>query len=168
MKNNFVKAVALQILIICLITILFVQPVSATPPEELNFTVDRAYALPGSQTIFGSWASTGILESAGGLYEQFFFSNWNVHVLTVLSDPQGTITIKSQLQNPHPGPNGSLVWTGNWVIVSGSGAYAGLHGQGMLIAEEFYYDSCAENAYGITGPCVMGTETFIGQGHSHP
>jgi hypothetical protein len=176
MKNKLVTSIVVPVVVIFLLAALVVQPAGATPPEELNFTVEIIYAVPSSSTTFGSWASSGVLESAGGINESIFFAGWNKdnwfvrnpHTTILLSDAHGTIMIKAQLHEDNFEPFGLAEFTGNWVIVDGTGDYAGLHGQGALDLSGMFYWSCPANAYGVTGPCLVETRTYTGKGHFNP
>jgi hypothetical protein len=176
MYRKFSKKYFISTLMLLWLATMFVQPVSATPPEELNFTVDVIYAVPSSSTTFGAWESSGILESSGDIYESVFFAGWNEdnwfvrnpHTTLLLSDAQGTITIKAQSHEVDFEPFGAAEFTGSWVIVDGTGEYAGLHGQGALDLSGMFYWSCPANDHAVTGPCLVETRTYTGQGHFHP
>lgn len=75
-KQTLYRTLAL-VLVIFLLETLAVQPAGATPPEGLNLTVDYIYPVPSTSTDFGTWTSSGVLESSGGIYESYFFSGWN-------------------------------------------------------------------------------------------
>jgi hypothetical protein len=174
--SKLVKDIFIRVAPIFIIAALVVQPAGATQPEELNFAVEIIYAVPSSSTTFGSWESSGILESAGGIYESIFFAGWNEdfwfvrnpHTTLLLSDAHGTITIKAQMHEDDFEPFGLAEFTGNWVIVGGTGDYAGLHGQGTLDLSGMFHWSCPANNYGVTGPCLVETRTYTGQGHFDP
>lgn len=138
--------------------------------------MELIYTVPRSSTTFGAWESSGILESSGSIYESIFFAGWNEdnwfvrypHTTLLLSDARGTITIIVQLHEIEFEPFDLTEFTGSWVIVDGSGDYAGLHGQETLDLSGMFYWSCPANDYAVTGPCLVETRTYTGQGHSQP
>lgn len=164
------------VLVIFLLETLAVQPVGAIPPEDLNFTVDYIYPVPSSSTDFGTWTSSGVLESSGGINESYFFSGWNkdgwfvnnMHTTITLSNASGSITIKAQLNEVVWDAYGLSEFQGNWVILGGTGDYAELHGQGTVDISGMFFWSCPPNSFGVSGPCLVATETYIGQGHFAP
>lgn len=170
------KSITITALLLFLLSAALVLPVSATPPDELNFTVEVIYAVPSSSTTFGAWEAAGILESSGGVYENVFFAGWNednwfvrnLHTTLLLSDAQGTIMIEAQSHEVEFEPFGAAEFTGTWVIVDGTGNYAGLHGRGTLDLSGMFYWSCPANDYAVTGPCLVEARTYTGQGHFDP
>ena len=181
MFSKPVKGITMLVLALLLLATSVVQPASATSPEELSFTVKHGYVVPTDSTAIGSWKSEGILENEfhGEIYESYFWAGWDnedwwfvktIHTTITLKDANGTITIKAQSQEVDFEPFGLLKLSGNWVIVDGSGDYAGLHGQGSFTFDGmFYWDCSDENDFGITGPCIVSEEKYTdGQGHFDP
>ena len=176
MFSKSLKGIFVLGVIIFLMAVSIVQPVSATTPEELNFTVEHVYIVPTDSTMFGVWESSGVLESSGEIYESYFWAGWNedwwfvknLHTEITLSDANGTIKIKAHVHENDFEPFGLMDYEGSWVIVEGTGDYAGLHGRGTVDFEGMFYWSCPPNDYGIGGPCIVGTETYTGQGHFDP
>lgn len=137
---------ATLILTLLLLLSSFVLPASASPPRDLNFTHDVTYSPIPTDEGFGSWSSDGLLSGAGDVYETYvvggFDNCWEtIHTTSVLTGPtaEDTITIRTQVVRieegePLPPPFPPLCETitaeGNWVIISATGLYAGLHGQG--------------------------------------
>ena len=83
----------------------------------------------------GTWTATGAIADAGTLTEPFlkFVGNGQLHIERVLTGEQGTITLR--IQSTLTGVIGDIAkFTGYWVIVSGTGAYADVHGQGLRTA----------------------------------
>ncbi len=120
----------------------FALPASASPPQDLSFTfVDVTYAPIPIYEGYGSWSSGGLISGSGDLYETIVVGGFDdcpktVHTTTVLTGPTpaDTITIRQQVVRRvscfSPGSPGTAA--GNWVIVSATGEYAGLRGQGQL------------------------------------
>ncbi len=175
MISKFLKGIAIAALIFFLMASSTVQPAGATPPEDLNFTVEIIYAVPSSSTTFGSWESSGILEKSGGIYESISFAGWNedtwfvrnLHTTLLLSDARGTITLNVQSHEVEFEPFGLAEFTGSWVIVDGTGDYAGLHGQGTLDLSGMFYWSCPANDHSVTGPCLLKPEPTRARGISN-
>lgn len=176
MARKLIRGITAVILIAILSAVLGIAQVSATPPEELNFMVEIIYSVPSSSTASGSWESSGVLESSGSIYEDVSFSGWNEdgwfvknpHTTLLLSDTHGTITLKVQSHEADFEPFGMAEFSGSWVILDGTGAYTGLHGQGTMDLSGMFYWSCPANVYGVTGPCLVETRSYTGQGHFDP
>lgn len=113
---------------------------SASPPEEQCF--DMVAGLGG---LPGPWSSTGLIASEGTAYFAPFVAGADpklgipatLHDRHVLTDDYGSITIQGQgksalVQND----DGAYVpgYNITWAIISGTGAYANLRGQGGGIA----------------------------------
>ena len=129
------------ILALILLLSSFALPVAASPPQDLSFTFDVTYyAINVSPTYegIGAWSSTGLFTDAGDIYETEHSSGWDgcwraVHTTSVLTgaNPEDTITIRTQIVRVEAEPYcATFSAEGNWVILSATGAYAGLHGQG--------------------------------------
>jgi hypothetical protein len=140
---------ALQLLIFS-----FALPVSASPPQDLSFTFDVTYSPIPTGEGFGRWSSGGAFSGVGDIYETYvvggFDNCWKtIHTTSVLTGPtlEDTITIHMQvirieeeppLPPPLPPLCSTIIAEGNWVVLSATGIYAGLHGQGQAtISTEF-------------------------------
>jgi hypothetical protein len=83
----------------------------------------------------GTWTATGAIADSGTLIEPIvnFVDSHQLHIERVFTGAQGTITIR--IQSTVTGVvGGTGYFTGNWVVVSGTGAYANLHGEGLRAA----------------------------------
>lgn len=103
---------------------------AATRPQAVNFssTIDI-------NTFTGTWAASGLINDAGTLTEPkiFFVGNGELHITRVLTGAKGQITIR--IQSKLTGEtDDTATFVGHWVILSGTGAYAKLHGQGARAA----------------------------------
>jgi hypothetical protein len=101
----------------------------------------------------GTWTATGAIADSGALIEPNvnFVGNGQLHIVRVFTGAQGTITIRIESTlNSVVGDTGTF--TGHWVVVSGTGAYANLHGQGLRAAT-------------IDVNTGIVTETLTGEGH---
>jgi len=177
MFREFLKSLTLIVMVFFIAAAAIVQPASATPSEELKFTVNLIYVIPSSSTTYGVWESSKGLETSGTIYETIEFAGWtdvgvfvkNVLGVLRLSDAVGTITLKSQAHVDLLDLSTGQMWvSGTWVITDVTGAYAGLHGQGTVNISGMVYSSCPLNEYGVTGRCIIETRTYTGQGHFKP
>jgi hypothetical protein len=103
---------------------------AATAPQPVTFssTIDI-------NTFTGTWAASGLINDSGTLSEPtiFFVGNGELHITRVLTGEKGQITIR--IQSKLIGEtDDTATFVGHWVIVSGTGAYANLHGHGARAA----------------------------------
>ena len=167
LKPVIVPLAALMALL--LILSLGVAAASASPPEPLNFTFDVTYYHLPTTYGSGTWSSDGLITASGTLFED---SNHvgsgpgvcfrGVHTVDTLEAADGS-TITLSMQSTNNDGSGCLTanMNVNWVILSGTGTYASLHGQGQGM---------------VTGYVQMiapGTFNYVinydlqGQGHFH-
>lgn len=106
-------------------------PVQATAPEPLTITADMW--LTGETTAAGSFTVSGLFSDGGAAYEEFFIAGNTIHGVKTLTSSAGTITIKFQAQLTWTSPTTGTA-EGQFVIVSGTGAYEKLHGVGKTYA----------------------------------
>ncbi|MGH9967569.1 MAG: hypothetical protein ACREBG_07010 [Pyrinomonadaceae bacterium] len=76
-------------------------------------------------TAVGTFESTGDIETSGLESQVFRVNGLTLHCVHTLTAAEGTIVIHSQCN--------LLTNVGQWRIVSGTGAYAGLKGNGSLL-----------------------------------
>lgn len=131
------KAVRIVAIVALLLTLLAsVMPVAASPPQPVCF--DVVAGLGGSP---GTWSSSGLVTSSGTATFDPFVAGWDsklgipatVHDTYVLTDEQGSITFKAHGKSALvTDDNDNLVpgYNFNWVILSGTGDYSSLKGQG--------------------------------------
>ena len=100
----------------------------------------------------GTWTATGAIADSGTLIEpKVNFVGSQLHIERVFTGAQGTITIHIQSTlTSVVGDTGTF--TGHWVVISGTGAYANLHGRGLRAAT-------------IDLNTGIVTETLTGDGH---
>jgi hypothetical protein len=108
---------------------------SLTPNPPQAFTISLFGSLSGPNSADGTWSSTGSIDDVGGFTMTFDGSGSPgqgfkvLHSTFVLTGKQGTITLHSTLRQKPASPLGvSLV--GPLQIAGGTGAYAGINGQG--------------------------------------
>lgn len=135
-------AVLCTLLLLCS----FALPASAAPPQDLSFTFDVTYSPIPTDKGLGGWSSEGLVTGSGDIYETYVIGGWDncwttIHTTSVLTGPtsEDTITIRLQgvrieegppLPSPLPPVCSTITAEGNWTILSATGIYAGLNGQG--------------------------------------
>jgi hypothetical protein len=78
----------------------------------------------------GTWSASGGINDSGTLTEPTNFRvDHHVHIVRVMTGSKGTITMVIDVSLT-AGPNGSVLGTGIWAVIAGTGGYAELHGQG--------------------------------------
>lgn len=126
------------------LVLIMVVPAGATPPEAVEFISSSNYSFLDFSNPTGTWTSTGAIASNGELTAvPVHFGAGSppgvgfqtAHLTEVISDAYGSITIRSQTHGyewAFDGPYEHFEGTGRWVILSGTGAYEDLHGQGKV------------------------------------
>ncbi len=143
-KSRFNRVAVLGTLLLLLCSLAL--PVGAAPPEDLSFTFDVTYTPIPTGNGSGIWSSAGLVTGAGEVDETYvvggFDNCWKtIHTTSVLTGPtpEDTITIRMQgvrieegppLPDPLPPLCSTITAEGNWTILSATGIYAGLNGQG--------------------------------------
>lgn len=132
----------------------FALPAGAAPPQDLSFTFDVTYSPIPTDVGSGSWSSEGLVTGFGDIHETYVVGGWDncwttIHTTSVLTGPtpEDTITVRMQVTRIEEGPPlppplpplcSTITAEGNWTILSASGIYAGLRGQGKAtISTEF-------------------------------
>ncbi|MCK4898904.1 MAG: hypothetical protein KAS38_09010 [Anaerolineales bacterium] len=140
MFSKPVKGITMLVLALLLLATSVVQPASATPTT--NFEIDHVAVLG---VFTGTWTSEGLINSEGEAFYHPMVAGWDQdlgifrtgHELTTFTDDFGEFQVRMQghsaivydkEENAHAG------YEVNWAIVSGTGAYATLRGQGNGIA----------------------------------
>jgi hypothetical protein len=149
MKN---VVLVLLFLILALVTAV---PAGAVPPENIDIVSETRFFFWDFYNPAGTWESSGVVNSNGwnGGSLEHFGAGWphgigfkTAHVVTILADDQGTMTVRidangfewdvpcDEEDEEYEGGiyDECYTGTGNWRILSGTGAYADLHGQGEV------------------------------------
>ena len=132
------KARASRMIALALVCILLALPAPAlaTPPEDLTIEADLWMTGPNSDA--GIFETSGLFDDYGYDFgdasEVFFIADDTIHGVKTLVGAEGTIVIRFQAQLTWTGPTTGIA-EGQWVIVSGTGAYEKLHGVGETYAE---------------------------------
>jgi len=84
----------------------------------------------------GTWSASGGISDSGTLLEPSVnpVGNGEVHIVRDVTGALGTFTLRIDSKISGFEPDGSPDFTGHWVVVSGTGAYANLRGQGRRAA----------------------------------
>lgn len=152
-RKSKMSRVGLTLALILLLSS-FALPAAASPPQDLSFTFDVTYSPIPTDEGFGNWSSGGLFSGSGDVYETYvvggFDNCWKtIHTTSVLTGPtpEDTITVRMQvvrieegapLPDPLPPLCSTITAEGNWAILSATGIYAGLRGQGQAtVSGEF-------------------------------
>ena len=108
----------------------------ATQPEPVKLEMNGVATGPNS--VVGSWVATSAVEDAGSYMETLQFRGKTIHVVKTLTGDNGTIVLKGQAVVVWISPTVATFAAGQWRIMSGTGAYARLHGHGSPAASGFF------------------------------
>ena len=110
-----------------------VVPAQATVSTEVTIT---STVNLNTDPATGTWSATGDVNDSGTLVEPRlkFVGNGELQITRVNSGSEGTFTLRILSKVTGEEPNGDADFTGRWVVISGTGQYATLHGQGTRTA----------------------------------
>jgi hypothetical protein len=131
MKQNKFSSVAITLLLIAFFTTSWVSPTQAQKPTPVSITVPFGYtsgAFPDI-TFTGPFTISGAFEASGTaiMVAHLNHNAMVYHCIWTLSDANGTFTLHEQCEM------GSTPVKGRWEIVSGTGIYANLRGNGSAL-----------------------------------
>src|SRR5213596_3051189 len=127
MRHNKILSAAI---VLCMVVFFFtmgsVPSASASTPVPL--TITATFDFSNFPNVSGTFTTTGALTVSGPatMHVDFLNASTTAHCVVTLIAPNGTIFIDQQCQFASPTPKG------RWEIVSGTGAYANLNGNGSL------------------------------------
>jgi hypothetical protein len=80
----------------------------------------------------GTWTATGAIDDAGTLVEPRLNlgGDGTLQITRVNSGSNGTFTLRILSKVSGVEPSGDVDFTGSWVVISGTGQYATMHGHG--------------------------------------
>ena len=141
---------------VCLTPVLLLLGTAATPAmasTSVPVTINSTVIIEPSPPFPGTWSASGGISDSGTLVEPSvnFVGNGQLHIVRDVTGSQGTFTLRIDSTVVAVEPDGSADFTGFWVVIAGTGAYADLHGQGT------------RNAVADTNGVV--TETLTGSVH---
>jgi hypothetical protein len=126
MKHNKIISAAIALCVIALFTTGSVPSASASTPTPV--TITGTYDFSTFPDVTGTFTTTGALTISGDT-TMHIGPNYNgtiAHCVVTLIAPDGVIIIHQECQFATSPP------AGRWEIVSGTGAYANLRGNGSL------------------------------------
>jgi len=87
-------------------------------------------------TFTGTWTASGGISDSGTLAEPsvHVVGNGQLHIVRHVTGALGTFTLRIDSTITGQEPDGATDFTGYWVVIAGTGAYANLHGQGTRAA----------------------------------
>ena len=123
--NKFISA-AIALCVIAFFTMGSAPSASASTP--IPVTITATFDFSNFPNVSGTFTTTGALTISGlaTMHVDFLNASTTAHCVVTLIAPNGTIFIDQQCQFASPTPKG------RWEIVSGTGAYANLNGNGSL------------------------------------
>ena len=126
MKHNKIISVAIALCTIALFTIGSAPSASATTPTPVTITATFDFA--GFPDVTGTFTTSGALTISGPatMHVDLNYNGTRAHCVVTLIAPLGNIIIHQECQFA------TRPSSGRWEIVSGTGAYANLNGNGSL------------------------------------
>lgn len=144
MKNKR-SVLRIVIFLALLILALAPAPVGATPPQEMHIQMELGpeFANP----LWGSWSGSIAGVAVEGEAVQYWSHSGNPqkylvsHTENILVSENGMLTIRSNacLTTTYLEDGFAQTGSGTFTIISGSGVYANLHGQGQAEVKVRYY-----------------------------
>jgi hypothetical protein len=141
-----------MVMMLLILALVVAIPAGAAPPEDIDIVSKTRFFFWDFYNPQGTWESTGVVNSSGwnGGSLEHFGAGWpqgigfkTAHVVTIFADDHGTITIRLDTNGfewevpcnkEYEGGiyDECFEGSGNWRILSGTGAYSDLHGQGKV------------------------------------
>ena len=127
-QNKFFSVAIIALCAVVFFTFTGFKKHTAPIGKSTPVTITAVYDFSTFPDVFGTFTTTGALDISGRS-EMVIGPNANgkrAHCVVTLVTDDGTITIHQECQFGSPTPRGS------WQIVSGTGAYTDLRGNGSL------------------------------------
>jgi hypothetical protein len=120
----------------CLTSVLLSLGTAATPAVASASVPVTIHSTVIIGPFTGTWSASGGISDSGTLVEPSvnFVGNGQLHIVRDVTGSQGTFTLRIDSTAVAVEPDGSVDFTGYWVVITGTGAYADLHGQGTRSA----------------------------------
>ena len=134
MRHNKILSAAIALCMIACFTMGSVPSASASPPTPVPVIITAVFDFTNFPNVSGTFTTSGALTISGTSTMRVDLNPYNgvrAHCLVTLIAPNGTIYIDQQCQFASSPPKG------RWEIVSGTGAYANLNGNGSLTMPPF-------------------------------
>ncbi len=128
MKQNKFYSAAIALVFIAFATTSWVRP-STPAAKPTAVTITGVYDFSTFPFAWGTFTTSGALTISGttSMDVSFNSNGSRAHCVIVLYATDGTITIHQECQAV------TSPWKGRWEIVSGTGAYANLKGNGLVL-----------------------------------
>jgi len=136
-------------LCITLFTVATVLALPATAKSH-GLRIDLAGHLTGSNSIEGTWSSSGYVSDSGSYTETFEFAGDSISVVKVLSSGSGTITLRVDAVVQWIDACTATFSAGSWRIAGGTGSYERLKGGGTPAVEPGGFGNVCTGAIQIT------------------
>jgi hypothetical protein len=128
MRHNKGFSAAIALCVIAFFTLGSAPSASASTPTPVPVTITAVYDFSTFPNVSGTFTTSGALAISGAstMRVDLNANGTIAHCVVTLIAPNGTINIDQQCQFATSPPKG------RWEIVSGTGAYANLNGNGSL------------------------------------
>jgi len=129
MRHNKLFSAAIVLGMIAFFTMGSVPSAWASPPTPVPVTITAVFDFSTFPNVSGTFTTSGALTISGASFMHVDLNPFNgvrAHCVVTLTASNGTIIIDQQCQFATSPPKG------RWEIVSGTGAYANLNGNGSL------------------------------------
>jgi len=129
MRHNKLFSAAIALGMIAFFTMGSVPSAWASPPTPVPVTITAVFDFSTFPNVSGTFTTSGALTISGASFMHVDLNPFNgvrAHCVVTLTASNGTIIIDQQCQFATSPPKG------RWEIVSGTGAYANLNGNGSL------------------------------------
>jgi hypothetical protein len=117
---------------ICLTPVVLLLGIAATPAAASTSVpvIVQSTVMIGPRT--GTWSASGGISDSGTLVDvsDHLVGTGQIHVVREVTGSQGTFTLRIDGSVAGVQPDGSVDFTDLWVVIAGTGGYAGLRGQG--------------------------------------
>src|SRR6185312_14352267 len=99
-----------------------------------SIRIDLNGVVTGPDSFQGTFVASGVVNDSGTYAGTFRFAGSTLHVVKTLVGTNGTITLRSEAVVVTTSQTAISFKAGSWAVVSGTGAYAGLHAVGTPAA----------------------------------
>src|SRR5438270_7708816 len=129
MRHNKILSAAIALCVVAFFTIGSVPSASASPPTPVPVTITAVFDFSTFPDVTGTFTTSGGLTISGPstMHVDLNYNGTTAHCVVTLTAPDGNIIIHQQCQFA------TSPAKGRWEIVSGTGAYANLRGNGPLL-----------------------------------
>lgn len=129
------KRFVFTLAVIATVAVAFAASSSASGSQDITIQTSKA---PGP--VSGAFAATGAFVDSGAInnltigFSALGAPDFGItHVTILFIGDEGTFTLKAQIKETLTSDPNVLTDTGRWTIIAGTGAYAGLHGEGTVV-----------------------------------